>query len=72
MQIPLHFKVTPVFVVPEVLGVDAKISLVWKLETGKHYLYNIPLLCKYITLFMFDSPRNLNVYNLLIEAIATK
>ena len=37
MQIPLHFKVTPVFVVPEVLGADAKISLIWKLENGKQY-----------------------------------
>lgn len=37
MQTAPHFKVTPVFVVPEVLGADAKISLVWKLETGKHY-----------------------------------
>ena len=37
MQTALHFKVTPVFVVPEVLGADAKISLVWKLEAGRYY-----------------------------------
>ena len=35
----VSFQVTPVFVVSEVTGADAKISLAWKSQTGSCYIF---------------------------------